>query len=147
MYVLFPALGFGRGQTTAGPCQGNDQSLQRNKNMNHFKYHKLRVSLKTLCPQPFFSPKKRSSSWSSSWMESKRILMVSTSTRGSRILERNLLAPPAVLVWLSMPKRLCSLLCGVMDKHWGEHVIMEHAMMLLWQALPVVSVIDHQLQV
>lgn len=120
-------------------------TAEEKKHDSFQKTHKLKSLIKTLCAQPFFSPKKRSSSWSSSWMESRRILMVSKSTRGSRILERNLLAPPAVLVWLSMPKRLCSLLCGVTDKHWGEHA-MEHAVML-WQTLPVVSVIDHQLQV
>ena len=45
------------------------------------------------------------------------MLIVSTSTRGSKILERNLLAPPGVLVWLSTPKRLCLLLGTEKQRH------------------------------
>lgn len=69
------------------------------------------------CFQPFFKPKKSSSSSSSSCMVSRRVLIVSTSTRGSKMLERNLLAPPGVFVWLSTPKRVWSLLERKKKRH------------------------------
>lgn len=81
--------------------------------------HALFISMNNIyrdCSPPFFRPKKSSSSCSSSCTASSRMLMVSTSTRGSSILERNLLAPPGVFVWLSTPKRVCSLLFT--DEKW-----------------------------
>lgn len=117
----------------------------------HLQYAHYYVIKNCACSWPVFRPKKSSSSWSSSCMVSKRMLMVSTSTRGSRILERNLLAPPGVLVWLSTPKRLCSLL------YTDKQRQMDLTLMGLYkhytdednahQCLPVVSIIDHQLQV
>lgn len=120
LYVLFPALGFGQEQRAAGQCQGNDLWLRGAKEqilkfcvtLSSSVCTIFKVWLKTVCAcsWPFFRPKKSSSSCSSSWTASSRMLMVSTSNSGSRILERNLLAPPGVFVWLSTPKRVCSLL-------------------------------------
>lgn len=117
------------------------------------------VLLKTACAcsRPLFRPKKSSSSSSNSCMVSKRMLMVSTSSRGSRILERNLLAPPGVFVWLSTPKRVCSLLYKTKQKQrQNEHIyhykstthkVDAFIVFSLLSLLPVVSIICHQLQV
>lgn len=49
--ILFPALGFGRGQTTAGPCRGNDQSLRRKKHES-FEIPHTQSLIKTLVLSP-----------------------------------------------------------------------------------------------
>lgn len=135
LYVLFPVLGLGQEQKAAGQCPGNYQLLNNARKHIFTDTHTLVLSMrsewcvgKTLCPcsWPFFRPKKSSSSCSSSCMESKRMLMVSTSTRGSRILERNLLAPPGVLVWFSTPKRLCSLLYTSMQTQTTDHLVRQN---------------------
>ena len=162
LYILFPVSGFGWEPRAAGQCQGSDLCLKSTDKeqiltfcatLSSSEYTMFDVWLKTLCScfWPFVRPKKSSSYCSSSCMASKRMLMVSTSTRGSRILERSLLAPPGVLVWLSTPKRLCSLLYTGKQRQ-TEYLcdstsITQRVCCHGLAASPVISVVNHQLQV
>lgn len=79
-------------------------------------------------------------------MVSKRMFIVSTSTRGSRILERNLRAPPGVLVWFSTPKRLCSLLCvaqHTVSKNTKDKICTKSMITDYLVPLPMVPIVDH----